>query len=103
MNDALYIAATGMHTQQKSVETIANNLANLNTAGFKKGRVSFADLVYRNAAGAATGLDQPGADPMWQGTGVSIASLAKVFTQGELKQTGGAFDVAVRGEGFIEA
>jgi flagellar basal body rod protein FlgG len=52
MNDSLYIAATGLHTQQKGVDTISNNLANVNTAGFKKGRVSFEDLVYRDMAGA---------------------------------------------------
>ncbi|MEJ7805930.1 MAG: flagellar basal body protein, partial [Telluria sp.] len=51
MNDSLYIAATGMHMQQKGVDTISNNLANVNTPGFKKGKVSFEDLVYRDLAG----------------------------------------------------
>lgn len=101
MNDALYIAATGMHMQQKSVETIANNLANVNTPGFKKSHVSFADMVYRDLAGGTPSLDSTAAQSLWQGSGVSIASLTKVFSQGELKQTN-AMDVAIRGEGFIE-
>ena len=53
MNDSLYIAATGMHMQQKSVDTIANNMANVNTPGYKRGRVSFEDMVYRDLGGAS--------------------------------------------------
>ena len=87
MDDALYIAATGMQAHQKSVETIANNLANISTPGYKQSRVNFADMVYRNLAPAPTGLDQPNAAPAWSGTGVAIASLAKVYSQGEVKQT----------------
>ncbi|WP_322402011.1 flagellar basal-body rod protein FlgG [Massilia luteola] len=103
MDDALYIAATGMQAHQRSVETIANNLANISTPGYKKSRVNFADMVYRNLAPTPPGLDQPNAAPAWLGTGVTIASLAKVYSQGEIKQTGRAMDVAINGEGFIEA
>jgi flagellar basal-body rod protein FlgG len=103
MDDALYIAATGMQAHQRSVETIANNLANMSTPGYKKSRVNFADMVYRNLAPSVSGLDQPNAAPAWAGTGVTIASLAKVYSQGEVKQTGRPMDVAINGEGFIEA
>ena len=99
MNDALYIAATGMQTQQKSVDTIANNLANVNTPGFKRGRVSFEDLVYRGMrAGAADG------NPVtqWQGSGVGVASMAKIFAAGEIKKTDQPLDLAIDGTGFVE-
>ncbi len=102
MNDSLYIAATGMQMQQKNVDTIANNLANIATPGFKKGHVSFQDLVYREMSHAA-GIDgQQGAQPMWQGSGVSIASMSKLFTPGELKSTGLPMDLAIQGDGFLE-
>lgn len=107
MFDALYIGATGMQAQQLNVETIANNLANVNTVGFKKGRVGFADLMARDAAGAVAptleegraGLLSPGRR---LGAGVSVASLSKVFEMGEIKKTGSQFDLAIQGEGFLE-
>jgi flagellar basal-body rod protein FlgG len=98
MNDALFIAATGMQAQQKSVDTIANNLANVNTAGFKRGKVSFEDLVYHGMGGAAAA----GVTPVLHGNGVGIASIAKVFTPGELKKTDQPLDLAVDGVGFLE-
>jgi flagellar basal-body rod protein FlgG len=103
MNDALYIAATGMQAHQRSVEAIANNLANVNTAGYKKTRVAFADLVYRNLNGAGPATTD-GSVPaqLLQGSGVSVAAIIKEFSGGDLKNTGHAFDFAVQGEGFIE-
>lgn len=103
MNDSLYIAATGMHTQQMNVDTIANNLANVNTPGFKKGRVSFQDLVYREAAQSAA-LVQEGlaAGDQARGSGVGVLSLSKLFTSGELKRTEAPLDLAIQGEGFLE-
>lgn len=107
MFDALSIGATGMQAQQLNVETIANNLANVNTVGFKKGRVGFADLMVRDGlspvapsaeelrAGALAGSTRLGA-------GVAVASLVKVFDVGELKQTDSPLDVAIRGDGFLE-
>lgn len=100
MNDSLYIAATGMHMQQKSVDTIANNMANVNTPGFKRGKVSFEDLVYRDLAGAAAVAD--GAPRMWQGSGVAVSSILKSFVGGELKKTDQQLDLAIQGEGFLE-
>jgi flagellar basal-body rod protein FlgG len=102
MNDSLYIAATGMHMQQKGVDTISNNLANVNTPGFKKGRVSFEDLVYRDLAGAAATVDSGNAQQMWQGSGVGLASIVKSFAPGTLKKTDAPMDLAIQGEGFIE-
>jgi flagellar basal-body rod protein FlgG len=103
MNDSLYIAATGMHMQQKGVDTISNNLANVNTMGFKKGRVSFEDLVYRDMAGAAAAIDSgSAAQRLWQGSGVGMASIVKSFAAGELKRTDSPMDLAIQGEGFIE-
>jgi flagellar basal-body rod protein FlgG len=100
MNDSLSIAATGMHMQQKGVDTISNNLANVNTPGFKKGRVSFEDLVYRDLAGAAAATE--GGQRLWQGSGVGMASIVKSFIAGELKKTDAPMDLAIRGEGFFE-
>ncbi len=100
MNEALYIAATGMHMQQKNVDTIANNLANVNTPTFKKGKVSFEDLVYRdlNAANLTTAENSR----IWQGSGVALSSISKSFTAGELKSTDQVMDFAISGEGFFE-
>lgn len=102
MNDSLYIAATGMHMQQKGVDTIANNLANVNTPGFKKGRVSFEDLVYRDLSGAAAAIDSAIPQRLWQGSGVGLASVLKSFAAGELKKTDKPLDLAIQGEGFLE-
>jgi len=100
MNDALYIAATGMNVQQRSVDTIANNLANVNTPGFKKGRVNFEDMVYR-ALGAPAG-QADASRPAWQGSGVGMLSLVKQFAPGELRKTEQPLDIAIQGEGFFE-
>jgi flagellar basal-body rod protein FlgG len=103
MNDSLYIAATGMHMQQKGVDTIANNLANVNTPGFKKGRVSFEDLVYRDlSSGATAALDSGAGQRLWQGSGVGMAAIFKSFIAGELKKTDRAMDLAIQGDGFLE-
>ena len=99
MNDALYIAATGMQMQQLNVDTIANNLANVNTPGFKKGQVSFQSLV-RQGLGELTeaGAVQESA----RGAGVGLASMAKLFSAGELRKTDNPLDIAIRGDGFLE-
>lgn len=104
MFESLYIAATGMHAQQTNVDSVANNLANVNTVGFKKGRVSFVDLVSQEAQRAAgadaslTGLD----DVRRSGVGVGVVGIAKVFEMGDIKKTDGVYDLAVSGDGFFE-
>jgi flagellar basal-body rod protein FlgG len=102
MNDSLYIAATGMHMQQKSVDTIANNMANVNTPGFKRGKVSFEDMVYRDLGGPGAVAGTPGAQRLWQGSGVAVSSILKSFVAGELKKTDQQMDLAIQGEGFVE-
>lgn len=109
MFNAMSIAATGMQAQQLNVDTIANNLANVDTSGFKKGRVSFTDLVAREAsigpvAASAGGEIENGplATLPSSGSGVGISSVARLFDAGDLKATGSAFDVAIDGDGFLE-
>ncbi len=105
MFDALYIGATGMQAQQTNVDTIANNLANANTNGFKKGRVSFSDMMVPDtrltsqlgSADSLGALVQSGKF----GAGVAIASMSKLFDAGELKKSDSAFDIAIQGDGFI--
>jgi flagellar basal-body rod protein FlgG len=100
MLDSLYIAATGMHAQQLNVDTISNNLANVNTAGFKRSRVAFQDVLYREL-GLGRGL--LGAEaPARFGAGVAVADTTRVFEDGELKKSEGALDLAIRGQGFFE-
>ena len=108
MFDALYIAATGMQAQQQAVDTIANNLANVSTTGFKKARVSFTDLMTREATRSQALTADPALDaglvaPAQRlGAGVGTASVGKVFDPGDVKQTGSQFDVAIQGDGFLE-
>jgi flagellar basal-body rod protein FlgG len=111
MNDALYIAATGMQTQQLAVDTISNNLANAQTPGFKSGRVNFQELMYRDVgahdrigqlARTPGGSDEPGVAPLEQGSGVGVASMFKDFTAGTVANTGVAMNIAVKGDGFLE-
>lgn len=106
MFDALYIGATGMQAQQLNVDTIANNLANVNTTGFKKARVSFSDLVVRDATRVTSSQTDNDAGLMAPitrlGAGVGIASLSKLFDMGDLKKTDSAYDVTIQGDGFLE-
>jgi flagellar basal-body rod protein FlgG len=101
---ALSIAATGMAAQQTNVETIANNLANMNTTGFKQQRAEFQDLLYQN-------IQTPGAQTSDQGTyapngiqigaGVRTAAIYRVTTQGDLQSTSTPYDVAIQGSGYF--
>lgn len=101
MFDALYIGATGMHAQQTQVDAIANNLANVNTPGFKKTRVSFSDLVVGGLSVAQHATGEAAA-PTATGAGVRIGSAGKVFAGGELKKTDAPLDLAIAGDGFLE-
>src|SRR4051812_32192176 len=103
MFDALYIGATGMQAHQAQVDAIANNLANVNTAGYKKTRMSFSDLVVASVQpGAAAAGDTGAFVNTTAGVGVQAASLGKVFTGGDLKKTEAPLDVAILGDGFLE-
>lgn len=104
MTQALWIAKTGLDAQQTRMAVTANNLANTNTAGFKRDRASFEDLLYQTVrqAGGATSEQTQLPTGLQVGTGVRVAATAKSFEQGSLAQTGNALDVAVNGRGFFE-
>jgi len=101
MLDSLYIGASGMHVQQMNIDVVANNLANVNTAGFKKSRVDFEDLLYRNMA-QVNGVAQSPDSQSRIGAGAGIAATGKIYTPGEIKKTDGQFDLAIQGNGFFE-
>lgn len=101
MMNSLYIGATGMQAQQQNVNTIANNLANVNTTGFKKNRVGFSDAFYKTQAAGSVDPNSANA-PVLTGMGTLVSTTAKSFTPGEIKQTNRALDLAIRGNGFLE-
>jgi flagellar basal-body rod protein FlgG len=104
MIKALYTSATGLNTQQLVVDNTANNLANTNTTGFKKGQADFQDLIYVNevtpGAEAFQGLQVPSG--LQIGSGTRVSGITKVFTQGALVNTGNPLDVAIQGPGFLQ-
>ena len=101
---AMFSAATGMIAQQTNIDTIANNLANVNTTGFKKSRVNFQDLLYETIkpAGAQTSAGTTIPEGIQIGHGVRPSTVAKLFTPGTLIQTGNKLDIAIEGDGFFE-
>lgn len=94
MNGIFYIGATGLDAQQKAVETVANNVANINTAAYKRGTVSFSELLGSDPANTASAQRSA--------AGVMANPTLHVFTQGELRPTGNTLDLAIHGEGFLE-
>jgi flagellar basal-body rod protein FlgG len=104
MSQALWIAKTGLDAQQTRMAVISNNLANVNTAGFKRDRASFEDLLYQTQRqpGGSTSEQTQLPTGLQVGTGVRVAATAKNFAQGNLSQTGNALDVAINGRGFFE-
>lgn len=104
MNPALWAAKTGLDAQQTRMAVTSNNLANVGTTGFKKGRAVFEDLLYQNVrqVGASTSQDTQSPTGLSLGTGVRIVATEKSFTQGSLSQTGNSLDVAVSGRGFFQ-
>ncbi len=104
MNPALWAAKTGLDAQQTRMTVTSNNLANVNTNGYKKGRAVFEDLLYQNArqVGASTSQDTQLPTGLHLGTGVRVVATEKMYTQGNLTQTGNALDVAVNGRGFFQ-
>ena len=101
---SLWISKTGLDAQQTQLDVISNNLANVSTNGFKRSRAVFEDLLYQN-------MRQPGAQSsqttqlptgLQVGTGVKPVATARVFTQGNLQQSGNNLDVAINGQGFFQ-
>ncbi len=101
---SLWIAKTGLDAQQTQLDVVSNNLANVGTSGFKRSRAVFEDLLYQT-------LRQPGAQSSQQtqlptglqlGTGVRPVASERIFTQGNLQQSGNSLDVAINGQGFFQ-
>ena len=101
---ALYTAATGMQAQQLNIDVIANNLANVNTSGFKKSRADFQDLLYQTlrAPGAPSTNNTQLPTGIQVGLGARPAAVQRINLQGDYTQTGNAFDVAIEGTGFFQ-
>ncbi len=105
MMRALWSAATGMTAQNTNVDVISNNLANANTAGFKRGLANFQDLMYQQ-------IKSPGADSSASGTqvpsgiqiglGVQTAGVQRIFSEGSFQQTSNPLDLAIKGQGFFQ-
>lgn len=105
MLDSLYVGAAGMVGQQMNVETIANNLANANTTAFKKSRVNFQELYYRETNRLPESEDTGnvgGLAGAQVGTGVATGAVQRLFGDGEIKASDGALDLAIRGNGLFE-
>ena len=101
---AFSTAATGMTGQQTMVDVIANNLANVNTSGFKRNQLNFQDLLYvtleEPGTEIASGINSPSGIEI--GSGVRVASTVKIHSAGELQNTGNPLDIAIVGEGFLQ-
>ncbi|MGB9697794.1 MAG: flagellar basal-body rod protein FlgG [Thermodesulfobacteriota bacterium] len=100
----LWTAATGMACQQTNLASIANNLANVNTNGFKKSRVNFQDLMYQNLRTPGSTTSSGGQLPagIQIGMGAKVVAVEKVFTQGDYTQTKNQLDMAIEGKGFFK-
>jgi flagellar basal-body rod protein FlgG len=101
---ALWVAKTGLDAQQTRMAVIANNLANVNTTGFKKSRPIFEDLVYQNIrqAGAQTTQNTQLPSGLQLGTGVRTVATEKLHTQGNIQQTENSLDIAINGRGYLQ-
>ena len=104
MMRSLWSAATGMIAQQLNIDTISNNLANVNTIGFKKSRAEFEDLIYQNhkIAGSITQGDVRVPTGIQVGMGVRPTTVHKFFSQGDYQNTSNPLDMAIEGEGFFQ-
>lgn len=104
MITALHTAATGMNAQQMNIDAIANNLANVNTSGFKRSKINFEDLIYQNFAMAGTPSTENTQNPtgLQIGLGVRPSASQKIFTAGAFVQTDNPLDLAIEGDGFFQ-
>jgi flagellar basal-body rod protein FlgG len=104
MSGSMRTSASGMMAQQRMIDVIANNLANVNTTAFKRSRVSFEDVMYETLQGAratdTNGREHVG--PVQVGKGVRIAGVLRLHAQGGTETTGRPLDVAIEGEGFLQ-
>ena len=104
MNPALWISKTGLDAQQTRLSVISNNLANVNTTGFKRDQAIFQDLIYQNKkqSGGQTTEDTRLPSGLSIGTGVRVVATEKLHTQGNITQTGKPLDMAILGRGFFQ-
>lgn len=104
MNSALWTAKTGLDAQQTRMAVVSNNLANVNTTGFKRSRPVFEDLLYQNVrqVGGQTSQETQFPSGMALGTGVRVVATEKTFSQGNVVQTNNSLDLAVEGRGFFQ-
>ena len=103
MTTALQIARSGLDALDQRLKVISNNLANVNTTGFKRDRAAFVSLLYQDdrSPGAASGVDTQYATGLGTGTGVRVAGTERIHSQGNLQQTDNALDLAIEGAGFF--
>ncbi|WP_028317385.1 flagellar basal-body rod protein FlgG [Desulfobulbus elongatus] len=101
---SLWTSTTGMSAQSLNMDVIANNLANVSTSGFKKSRADFQDLLYQimKVPGSPTSADTTSPTGIQVGLGVKPGAVTKIFTEGDIVQTGNTFDVAIEGAGFFQ-
>ena len=101
---SLWISKTGLDAQQTQLDVIANNLANVSTNGFKRSRAVFEDLLYQTVRQPGSQSSQTSQVPtgLQIGTGVKPVATARIFTQGNLQQTGNNLDLAINGQGFLQ-
>jgi flagellar basal-body rod protein FlgG len=104
MMRALWTAASGMQAQQKNIDVVANNIANVNTTGFKKSRADFQDQMYQNlkSSGAPSTTTTQIPTGIQIGLGTRLAAVTKIFTAGDINQTGNELDIAIEGDGFFQ-
>ncbi len=104
MYPALWIAKTGLDAQQTNMSVISNNLANVNTTGFKRDRAVFNDLIYQNLrqVGAQSSENTELPSGLMLGTGVKVVATQKEHSQGNIVQSGNSLDVAVQGKGYFQ-
>ncbi|HUG59315.1 MAG TPA: flagellar basal-body rod protein FlgG [Candidimonas sp.] len=101
---SLWIAKTGLESQQTNMDVISNNLANVNTTGFKRSRAVFEELMYQTIRqpGAQVGAANQLPSGLQIGTGVRTVATERIHTQGDLKNTGSDLDIAIQGKGFLQ-
>lgn len=102
MMRSLYSGVSGLQNHQTRMDVIGNNVSNVNTTGFKRGRVNFQDMISQQLSGAARPTEEKGGvNPKEVGLGMTVAAIDTVFTQGNLQSTGISTDVAIQGNGFF--
>lgn len=101
---ALWTAASGMQAQQKNIDVVAHNLANVNTTGFKRSRADFQDLMYQNLKSTGSPATNATQVPtgIQIGLGTRLAAVTKIFSPGDFSQTGNELDIAIEGDGFFQ-